>query len=532
MKIVALLFLVAFVAFATASPRQYPHVSTETFRTPDEAHRNSAGKSGRKKPVDAVVGDQTTSEYWINKAKAFVDQKVRSSTNNKKAKNIVLFLGDGMSNPTVAATRVYMGGEEIQLEFEKFPNTASSKTYCVDYQVSDSGCAATALLHGVKANKMTIGVSSAAQPLNCQDSSDLRKHTQSIAAWAQRAGMATGIVTNTRVTDATPAAVYAHTTFRDFETDSDVKQSGCNANSVDDIAEQLVNGQVGKNLNVILGGGSRTFLDKSLSEHGASGSRSDGKNLIAQWKSMDTRRVYVNNTSDLLNVPRSTKQLLGLFSSSHFGYNLDVKRDGLQGSMPTLTQMTLKAIEILSQDKQGFFLLVEGGLIDMGHHETRAKYAIDETAEFSRAITAALTKLDLKETLVVATSDHGHTLSISGYAPRGYDIFGYQTGAFSPAIDNLPYMTLSYANGMGFYDHTSVKGGRVDLSTIDLSPNDFRFPATVPLSSETHGGEDVGIWAAGPWSHLIRGTMEQHVIPHIMAYASCIGDGLTMCNKY
>lgn len=95
--------------------------------------------------------------------------------------------------------------------------------------------------------------------------------------------------------------------------------------------------------------------------------------------------------------------------------------------------------------------------------------------------------------------------------------------------DGLPYMTLSYANGMGYYEHT-LPTGRANPALMDTSPNDFMFPATVPRFAETHGGEDVGIWAVGPWAHLFQGTVEQNVIPHVMAYASCIGNGLKMCD--
>jgi alkaline phosphatase len=112
--------------------------------------------------------------------------------------------------------------------------------------------------------------------------------------------------------------------------------------------------------------------------------------------------------------------------------------------------------------------------------------------------------------------------------PRGNDIFGIA----GTGTDNIPYMTLSYANGMGYYNHiNSVEGGRVNPNSIDRSANNFRFPATVPRDFETHGGEDVGIWAVGPWAHLYQGTVEQNVIPHVMAYASCIGTGLTMCQE-
>ncbi|KAJ8956590.1 hypothetical protein NQ314_006676 [Rhamnusium bicolor] len=66
--------------------------------------------------------------------------------------------------------------------------------------------------------------------------------------------------------------------------------------------------------------------------------------------------------------------------------------------------------------------------------------------------------------------------------------------------------------------------------TIGLMTKDFRFPAVSKLSSETHGGDDVGIFARGPWAHLYSGVLEQHTIPHIMAYASCVGEGRTACS--
>lgn len=91
-------------------------------------------------------------------------------------------------------------------------------------------------------------------------------------------------------------------------------------------------------------------------------------------------------------------------------------------------------------------------------------------------------------------------------------------------------MTISYANGLGFYDHIDpVEKKRTDIHKMDMTADDFRFPATLPVESETHGGEDVGVYASGPWSHLFTGTYEQNTIPHIMAYAACIGDGLKAC---
>ena len=321
-----------------------------------------------------------------------------------------------MSHPTIAATRVYMGGEEKKLAFEEFPFTASSKTYCVDNQVSDSACTATAYLSGVKANGATIGLSARALRANCQDGNDASKKTESIASWAMKAGKDAGFVTTTRVTHASPTGVYGHIADRDWENDIEVSSSGCDSSVVDDIAEQLINGEVGKKLKVMMGGGSRNFIDRRYTEHGTMGNRTDGKNLINEWRAMDPDRTYISNRDGLMSLnPASVKQVLGLFNNNHIPYNLDIQRDGI-ASMPSLKDMTEKAIDILSENEEGYFLFVEGGRIDHGHHKNEAKYAIDETAEFSKAIEAAMKKVNINETLIVVTADHGHVMTMSGYA--------------------------------------------------------------------------------------------------------------------
>lgn len=246
---------------------------------------------------------------------------------------------------------------------------------------------------------------------------DLEKRTESIASWAMKAGKEAGVVTTTRVTHASPAGVYAHISYRHWENNVGISNDKCDPNYVDDIAEQLVHGEVGKDLRVVLGCGSRHFLNSTFTEHGSRGYRSDGKNLIEEWKQMKPTRTYVNNREDLMNLdPKKPDQVLGLFDDSHCTWNLNVQRDGLQDIKPSLKDMTEKAIDILSQNENGYFLFVEGGRIDHGHHETRAKYALDETVEFSRAIEAAVNKVNTEETLIVVTADHGHVMTIAGYA--------------------------------------------------------------------------------------------------------------------
>lgn len=173
---------------------------------------------------DAVRSEERYAEYWQGLAAQTLDQQLESKLrlNTQLARNVMLFIGDGMSIPTITAGRVYLGGEEKQFAFEQFPYVGLSKTYCANMQVADSACTATAYLGGVKANYGTIGVSAAVQFKDCQAQAQAAHHVSSIAAWAQKQGMATGLVTTTSVTHASPAGVYAHLANRNWENDAEV----------------------------------------------------------------------------------------------------------------------------------------------------------------------------------------------------------------------------------------------------------------------------------------------------------------------
>lgn len=133
-----------------------------------------------------------------------------------------------------------------------------------------------------------------------------------------------------------------------------------------------------------------------------------------------------------------------------------------------------------------------------------------------------------KDTLIVVTSDHSHTFSVGGYQPRGSDIFGE---AESKGTDGKSYLALSYANGKSFESFYDTEANeRVDPLTLLSDDAAQLFPATAPLESETHGGEDVGVFASGPWAHLFTGVYEQNTIPHMLAFAACVGDGKTACD--
>ncbi|KAB7504706.1 Membrane-bound alkaline phosphatase [Armadillidium nasatum] len=355
-------------------------------------------------------------------------------------------------------------------------------------------------------------------------------HTQSILRDFQIANRSTGVVTTTRITHATPAGAYAHIADRDWENDDAINNDGEDSEACDDIAEQLVFGETGTNLKVAMGGGRSGFLPNEITdEDGNPGQRDDGKNLkniwLASHNTDGNTGVYVGHRDDLLAVNASeTDYLLGLFSPSHMDYKLDTRT--VTGEQPTLEEMTEKAIEILQKDPNGFFLFVEGGLIDWAHHDNEANVAMEEGIEFEKAITKAFTMTSPEDTLIVVTADHGQPITINGYPLRHEYILGL-TGPSDQ--DNMLYNILMYTNGPGF--RTQSSGKRPDSASEDYEDPHFAYPSTVPIEFSNHNGEDVVIYAKGPFAHLFSGTHENSYIPQVFRYAACVGEGLHYCDE-
>ncbi|XP_058858012.1 alkaline phosphatase-like isoform X2 [Acipenser ruthenus] len=349
--------------------------------------------------------------------------------NTNIAKNAILFLGDGMGIPTVTAARILKGqmngfsGEETQLEMDKFPHVALAKTYNTNAQVPDSAGTATAYLCGVKANEGTVGVSAAAVRSQCNTT--FGNEVTSILKWAKDAGKSVGIVTTTRVNHATPSAAYAHCVDRDWYSDGEMPpeaiQGGCK-----DIARQLLENI--PNIDVIMGGGRKYMYPKNTpdveypNEYKANGTRQDGRRLVDEWKSSKGNQVahYVWNKNQLLALnPHKVDYLLGLFEPADMRY--DLERDKQMD--PSLAEMVEVAIKILQKNPKGFYLLVEGGRIDHGHHEGKAKQALHEAVQMDIAVGKAGVLTSEEDTLTVVTADHSHVFTFGGYTLRGNSIF-------------------------------------------------------------------------------------------------------------
>ncbi|XP_057378290.1 alkaline phosphatase-like [Daphnia carinata] len=520
-----------FISSTLASSLLLLFLSAELFgvSNADEYHRIPQHNARSNNQRNRAISEDAA--YWKGTAQALLQAELNKKPIEAEAKNIIFFLGDGMSIATVTAARIYKGqkagntGEEEQLTFDKFPYTALSRTYCTDAQVADSACTATAYLCGVKTDIDTIGLDVNVVYKNCSTQNNGANRVSSIMAWAQAADKGTGIVTTTKVTHATPAGTYAHVANRDWEDDYAQSFDGVDTDNCDDIAEQLVFNDPGKNFKVILGGGRSYFMPTTTTdiETGAKGRRRDGKNLVEEWKTAHPTGKYVTSRDELLNLDVSgTDAVFGLFSPAHMEYFLESST----ANNPTLEQMTRTAIQMLQKETNGYILLVEGGRIDQAHHDGRAKLALEEAIQFDLAVAAALEMTSTDDTLIIVTADHSHTFTINGYPDRGNNLLGLSGDM---GEDDKPYTTLSYANGPG-YNTTFANGERINLTNVDTTADSYLQPSAVPIGSETHGGDDVAIFAIGPQAHLFQGVYEQHYIAHVMAYAACVGDGLKFCD--
>lgn len=456
-------------------------------------------------------------QFWYRSNREALQQRLNAEKREGRANNVILFVGDGMGISTITAARVFKGqltgkaGENSALSFEKFPHASLSKVYCADRLVPDSACSGTAIQCGVKNNYYTLGVSAHVTFKNCTESSNPRHHLKCLYELAQESDKTTGFVTTASVTDATVAAGYAHSAHRDWESSVGVTSGGENCL---DIAHQLVHRPPGMHLRFIAGGGREHFLvPEEAQQTGEPGKRPDSRNLIEEWtnlKQSDRMNAYVCNTKeDVENLDTAAAEtVLALLASGDLPYeNLDDIREGTS----LLTKLTEKAIRILSKNPDGFLLLVEAGQIDKGHHQTKAHRSLTEVLSLDLAVAKAVEMTRPEETLIVVTADHGHTFVMGGKPHRGANIFGID--------DNQnPKTLLNYAVGPGYQRDYS------NLTLEETTRKDFAFPSVYPEKAGTHSGEDVAVFAYGPYAHLFSGVHEQTYIYEVIRYAAGLDD--------
>jgi alkaline phosphatase len=405
-------------------------------------------------------------------ASALGGESASAAPEAKPPRNVILFVGDGMGVAVVTAARIHKGAleglatpAEGLLIMEGAPRGALVHTWSADNLVTDSAAAITALVTGHKVPNAFL--SAMARADGGVDS------LTTLLELAEAQGLATGLVTTTRITHATPAGLYAHEVSRYSE---------------ESIAAALVPGRGNPRLRdgveVILGGGYANFLPTGVVVDGAAGRRTDGRNLPSELAGAGY--TVVRNGAELdAAVAAGASPVLGLFTPSHMSYVLD--RERAESQEPSLPQMTRAAIRVLSRNPNGFFLLVEGGKIDHALHEKNAARAVAETIEFDAAIGEALL-LGPKETVVLVTADHDHTMVLAGSAPASGDVFA-EAGKDR---NGVPYTVLLFATGAGGDQPPPM------LTPQLLGSPDFHERGGLPTGGETHGGMDVPLFFWGP----------------------------------
>lgn len=376
------------------------------------------------------------------------------------ARNVILLIGDGMGDSEITAARNFAHGAGGYFKgLDALPFTGQYTHYSLDRKthkpdyVTDSAASATAWSTGVKSYNGAIGVDVFAQP------------HQSLLQLAKANGLATGNVSTAEIEDATPAAQLAHVSERKCYGPNATSEK-CPAFALENgglgsIAEQLLNVRA----DVVLGGGAATFREV------AKAGEYQGKTLFEQAKERGYQLVSDLNGLNAIEVANQEQPVLGLFAEGNMPIRLKGPQASLNGNLekpavkcelntergenvPTLAQMTSKAIELLSTNEKGFFLQVEGASIDKQAHASNPCGQFGETMDLDEAVQVALdfAKRD-GNTLVIVTADHAHATQI--VYPDAH------TPGFSQAVitaDGAP-MSINYGNSLDIDDagHTGTQ---------------------------------------------------------------------------
>ncbi len=314
------------------------------------------------------------------------------------AKNVILLVVDGCGAEGYTLAR-WFTGHPLTLDSML---TGAVKTYIADAVVADSAPMATAFACGIRTSDNFIGVGPRAKtitPVPAPVSQLQYRPLANVLEGAKLLGKATGVVSTSRVTHATPAAFMAHVPERGWELD---------------IMEQAAH----QNVDVVLGGGMAYLLPEK-----DGGKRKDGEDLTEVLRQREYRLVKTGE--ELAQVTGG--RVFGMFSASHMAAEID--RPRLAPTEPTLEQMTRKAIELLSKNPKGFFLIVEGSQVDWAGHANDPAHLLSDLVMFDRTVAAALEYARRDgNTLVVALSDHNTGgMSIGNYRTSGrYSEMSYE----------------------------------------------------------------------------------------------------------
>ena len=466
------------------------------------------------------------------------------ATGPRQAKNVILFIGDGMSNAHRVAARLLSKGMSEgkaggKLAMDDMPHMAMVATAGTDSIITDSANSASAYSTGHKTATSAMGVYAdrTRDPFD-----DPRVETISSLV-KRRLGLAVGIVTNTEIEDATPAAMIAHTRRRV---------------EYDNIVEQFFDFKP----DVLLGGGLHAFTPKGA----AGGKRNDNQDYVIKFR--DAGYTYATTAAELANASKSadTNKLLGLFNYGNMDGVLD--RKFLKGGtvkkypdQPDLTEQVGAALQLLSRKPEGFFLMVESGMIDKYTHLLDMERAVYDTIMLDNAVKLAKDwAAPRNDTLILVIADHTHPISLVGTIdddmtkspnrPLRERVRTYDSAAFPnyPAPDTNGYPArVDVSRRLAMFSATSPDYYETFRPKLD-GPNEPFKPGSEPgtfvaneaykdlpgamlrlgnlsrmANASVHSGEDVLLTAIGPGGERVRGQMENTDVFRVMVEALGLG---------
>ncbi|KAL5963193.1 Alkaline phosphatase tissue-nonspecific isozyme [Taenia solium] len=338
----------------------------------------------------------------------------------RRARNAILFLGKGLASGGLSSGRLYKAfkakrtGEVKRMSFEAWPFSTMCRMYDLETMSADEASSATALLTGTKTRSGVMGLTGDVKSGSCHPYTE-REKTISVLNAAVEAGLATGIVTNTRLTQAPSAANFGYASSPSSENDVEVNRR-CNETTdfkCMDLAKQLILEH--PMISVLLGGGQENFYPNTSSlpsNTARKGLRSDGLFLTDIWQSTlrDKGRnaEYAGSIAELHEkVLTRPDYLLGLLAPSHLPAEIDRKP-----TEPDLANLTKVALEVLMNQGKGYFLFVEGGPTDKTHASSDPRI-LEEILAFDDAVKAAVETVNLRETLIITTISERNGLNFS-----------------------------------------------------------------------------------------------------------------------
>ncbi len=423
-----------------------------------------------------------------------------------QAKNIILMIGDGMGPAHIQVTWLYatrqLGKSLAMTEVMDNGRTAYMVNDTADSTVTESAAAATQMATGVKVLAKSIGVGPNGNVL------------KTILEIAKEKGKATGLVTTSRITDATPAAFAAHVEHRSDERG---------------IADQLVRSGV----NILFGGGKEFFIPES-----EKGKRKDGKNLLDEAK---RNRYAVAQSAEELKSAQGEK-ILGIFNQGFMNFEIDRKGS----TEPSLAEMTAKALGVLAKKEQGFFLMVEGGRIDHAAHYYDIGSVIFDTLAFDEAVKVAYGFQKANpDTLLIITADHETGgLAVLPYTPTSKEYEGINLDAISKIKGSFWRRNLELGENPSPEKIKEVMKKYYDIELTDdqvkiiqenplkrLDPRHFAKYGNAGIASvlrlhhrsawatDSHSASPLFLWGIGPGSERINGWRHNTEVFSIMKEA-------------